>query len=227
MTQERSVAQVGSVFAMLGAVITVVSFMLGPMGYDSHDAAAIAGYFADNAGRLQVHGLGVALGKLLLLGGFVALYRSLRQSPAALWAQLGLAAAIVTTVLNVVGPMVGGSVMPAVAQASLQVAAGDAAGPLQVVQGFYLFYQGLLGPTLLTLAAAVVPFAIAILRTQTYPPWIGWFGLVAGIWLVVGGFAFFLAGAQRADDIMTYFVPGFLLAIVWLFLVGVYLRRIA
>jgi hypothetical protein len=72
----------------LGSMV-LAAILLGPMDLEARDTAVMITYFADNAGRLQVHGLGVALGKLLLLGGFVALYTSLRNSG---WARMGLAA---------------------------------------------------------------------------------------------------------------------------------------
>jgi hypothetical protein len=211
---------------MLGVIITIIAFVLGPMGYDSHNTAAVMEYFAANTGRLQVHGLGVAVGKLLILGGFVALHASLRGSPGTAWAQLGLAAAIVTTVINVIGPMMGGSVMPAVAQTYVRTSTGETAAALQAAQGFYLFYQALLGPTLISLAAALLPFAIAILQADRYSAWLGWLALIVGLWLVVGGMAFFLVGAAGAADIMNFFIPAFMLAMAWIFIVGVYLRRL-
>lgn len=227
MMQERTLMHLGGLSAMMGAVITIIAIMMGPMGADSHNMAAVLEYFAANASRLQIHGLGVTIGKLLILGGFVALYASLRTGTAGAWARLGLAAAIVTTLINIIGPMMGGSVMPAVAQAYVAAPAAEAASALYAAQSIYFFYEALLGPTLISLAAALLPFAIAIRLADRYPVWLGWMALIVGIWLVIGGVAFFLVGPIGAAGIMNFFAPAFMLAIVWLFIVGVYLWRLA
>jgi hypothetical protein len=223
MTQEQRVIRTGALCAMLGALITIFAIMLGPMDLDAHDTAAVMAYFAANAGRLQLHGLGVTVGKLLLLGGFVTLYTSLRNGPGGSWALLGLAAAVATTVINIIGPMMGGSVLPAVAQAYVQAPAAEAT----VAQGFHYLYEALLGPSLLSLAAALLPFAFAVLQSQRYPAWLGWMAIIVTVWLTAGGVAFFLAGPAGAAGIMNYFAPAFMLAIAWVFVVGVFLWRLA
>jgi hypothetical protein len=224
MTQEQTVLRTGGICAMLGALITLVAIMLGPLDLDAQDTAVMITYFADNAGRLQVHGLGVALGKLLLLGGFVALYTSLRDSG---WAGMGLAAGVAATVVNIIGPMFGGGVLPAIGQAYEQLPAGETAAALHAAQGFYYLYEALLGPSLLTMAAALLPFALAIVQADRYPRWLGWLAGFIGLWLLVGGAAFFLVGPARAAGIMNFFAPGFMLSFVWLFIVGFFLWRLA
>jgi hypothetical protein len=222
MTQERTLIRTGGICAILGAVVTLASIMLGPTDLDSSDTAVVMQYFADNAGRLQVHGLGVAVGKLLMLGGFVALYTSLRDSG---WARMGLAGAVVMTVINIIGPMMGGAVLPAIGQAYGQLPAAETAAALYAAQGFYYFYEALLAPSLLTMAAALLPFVTAVLQSDRYPTWLGWLGLIVGIWVMIGGAAFSLVGPAGAADLMNLFVPGFMLSIVWLLIAGVYLWR--
>lgn len=220
MTQERSLIRTGAICTMSGAVVTLASIMLGPMDLDPGDTAVVMQYFADNAGRLQVHGLGVALGKLLMLGGFVALYTSLRTNG---WARLGLAGAVVMTVINIIGPMMGGAVLPAIGQAYGQLPAAETAAALYAAQGFYYLYEVLLAPSLLSMAAALLPFAMAVLQSDRYPTWLGWLGLIVGIWVMIGGAAFSLVGPAGVNNVMNFFAPSFTLSIVWLLIAGVYL----
>jgi hypothetical protein len=227
MTQEKSLFRIGGLLAMLGAVITIIAVMLGPIDLDSHSITSVVEYFAANASRLQVHGLAVSIGKLLLLAGFVALYQSLRTNEASSWAKIGIAAAIVTTIINIIGPMVGGSVLPAVSQIYLLADAEETIAALFAAQSIYLFYEALLGPTLLSMAAAILPFAIAVIRSDRYPGWLGWMAILIGLWLLIGGMAFFLVGPIDAANIMNYFIPAFMLTIVWLFIIGIYLWRLA
>jgi hypothetical protein len=223
VTQERALFRIGGLSAMLGVGVSMVATFLGPLGLDSHDTQAVLQKFTADTGRLQMHGLGVSLGSLLMLGGFVALQRSLLEGAAGAWARLGLVAAVVATVIHLIGAMMGGSVMPAVAESYMLASPELSAAAMHVGAGFYVFYEALLAPTFLTLAAAILTFSIATLLADHYPAWLGWAGLIPGIWAAVGGVAFVLVGPIGAADIMLLFVPGFMLAIVWVLLIGIHL----
>jgi hypothetical protein len=227
MINERALFQIGSISAMLGVVISIFSTMLGPMNLDSHDIRSVLQTFASQTGRLQLHGLGVSLGSLFILGGFIALQRSLQEGTAGAWARFGLLAAIVSTVLHLLGAMMGGSVLPALAEAYMQASPEQSTAALQVGGGFYTFYEALLAPTFLTLAATTLTFAIALVLEKRYPIWLGWAAVIPGIWTAAGGVAFVLVGPMGAADIMLLFVPGFMLSIVWIFVVGIYLWSFA
>jgi hypothetical protein len=223
LTQDRTIFRIGGLTAMLGAAISILSAMLGPLDLDSHNTEAVMQTFAANTTRMHIHGLGISLGSLLLLWGFVGIQRSLLEGTAGVLARLGLAAAVVATVIHLIGAMMGGSVLPALAEAYLLASPGETAAVLHVGAGFYTFYEALLAPTFLTLAAATLAFAAAVLLANRYPAWLGWAGLLSGIWAAAGGFAFIFAGPIGTADIMLLFVPGFMLAIVWIFVVGIYL----
>ncbi|MBE0409987.1 MAG: hypothetical protein IBX69_09680, partial [Anaerolineales bacterium] len=61
MTEKQSLFRIGGLFAMLGALITIIAVMLGPIGLDSHSIASVLEYFASNSSRLQIHGLAVSI----------------------------------------------------------------------------------------------------------------------------------------------------------------------
>jgi hypothetical protein len=227
MIEERTILRIGGLSAMLGVVLAVIAAMLGPMNLDSQDIPAVLRTFAANTDQLHVHGLGVTLGTLLILGAFVALYRSMPEGKARAWASLGLVVAVVKTVIHLVGAMMGGSVMPALGEAYALAPVEEAPAALLVGKGFYIFYEALLAPTFLTLAATILLFAVAVLSVSLYPAWLGWAALVPGIWTAAGGVAFLFAGPIGAADIMLVFVPGFMLAMAWVFVVGWHLWRLA
>jgi hypothetical protein len=223
MAHERQLFKIGGISAMLGVGISIFSTLLGPLGLESHDMEAVLQEFAAHPNRLQMHGLGVSLGALLMLGGFVALRHSFVGGAAAAWARLGMAAAIVETVIHLIGAMMGGSVMPALAESFTLASVELSSAAMQVGGGFYVFYEALLAPTFLTLAATILTFSIATLLADHYPSWLGWAGLVTGIWAAIGGVAFIWVGPIGAADIMLLFVPGFMGAIVWVFVIGIHL----
>jgi hypothetical protein len=225
VSEERELDRIGGVCAMLGVAVGVAAAMLGPMDLDSHDIQAVLQAFAARSGRMHLHGLGVSVGTLLILGGFVALQRSLHGGTAGALARLGLAAAVVMTVIHLLGAMMGGSVLPALAELHALDPAGEAAGALWVGQGFYVLYESLLAPTFLTLAATVLLFSTAFLWSIHYPAWLGWAGIIAGVWTAAGALAFVFAGPIEAADIMLRFIPGFMLCMAWVFTVGFLLWR--
>jgi hypothetical protein len=223
---QENLFRIGGISAMIGVLLAVIFAMLGPMNLDSNDMDSVLRTFAANKNKLQFHGLGVTLGALMLLGGFVALYRSLSDGPPAAWARLGLASAIVNTVIHVIGPMMGGSVMPAVAESYVNASPENASAALQAGTGFFIYYEALLSPTLLTLSITVLLFAIAIIKSNRYSQWLGWFAIVSGIYCAAGGVAFLFAGPMRVEDIMNVAIPGFMLSMVWIFISGIYLYKL-
>lgn len=225
-TYQENLLRIGGMSAMIGVLLGIIFAMMGPMNLDSNDMDSVLRTFAANKGKLQFHGLGVTLGALMLLGGFVALHRSLSDGPPAAWARLGFAAAIVKTVIHVIGPMMGGSVMPAVAESYVNASLEYAPAALQVGKGFFIFYEALLAPTLLTLSITLLLFAIAILKSNRYPLWLGWFAIVSGLYSAAGGVAFLFAGPMGAQDIMNVALPGFMLSMVWIFIAGVYIYKL-
>jgi hypothetical protein len=225
MTQQPDLARIGGLSAMLGVAMAVVGAMLGPVDLDAHDIGAVLQAFAASPGRMHLHGLGVSVGSLLVLGGFVALQQSLREGTAGAWARLGLAGAVVMTVIHLLGAMMGGSVLPALAVSHALAPPDEAAAALHVAQGFYLFYESLLAPTFLTLAATVLLFSSAMLQSTRYPVWLAWLGVVAGVWTMAGAVVFVFVGPIGAADLMLRFIPGFMLSMVWIFIAGVLLWR--
>jgi hypothetical protein len=223
MTQERTLYRIGSLFALLGVVVTILAFMMGPMDLDSHNIQSVLQTFAANAGRLHLHGLGISLGSLLILGFFVVLQRSLLEGAAGSWGLVGLAAAVVSTVIHLIGAMMGGSVMPALAEGYMLASPEASQAAIQVGVGFFTFYEALLAPTFLSFAATIIFFATALLLSKRYPAWLGWAAVIPGIWTAAGGVVFVIAGPLGASNLMALFIPGFMLSTIWIFVVGIYL----
>lgn len=225
MSDRQKLSRIGGICAMVGGPLAVASAAVGPGDLDSHDVDAVLQTFATSVGQMHFHGLGVSLGTLLVLGGFVALQRSLAHTIGAAWARLGLAAAIVMTVVHLFGAMMGGSVMPELAVRYASAPGVESVSALHVASGFYILYEALLAPTFLTLAVTVFPFGVAVLRADQHPAWFGWAAVILGIWTAAGGVAFVTVGPMGAADIMIAFVPGLVLTMIWVVIAGWMLWR--
>jgi hypothetical protein len=221
--EPRVILRIGGAAVMLGVLTGLLAAMLGPMDLPSHDMGAVLAGFATDAARLRVHGLGVSVGALLVLAGLATLARAMPPGPGRIWASLGLAMGIAKTGLHLVGGMMGGSVLPAVAAAHAAAPAGHEVAALQAGATAFIFYEALLAPTFLTLGATVLLFALAVRAAGVFPAWLGWAATVPVAWTLAGGVAFILAGPLGAADIMLALVPGFMLAMIYLFILGLYL----
>ncbi len=87
---DRTLLRIGSLSAILGAILLLVSNILHPRGADPANAKGMLEQVASVSAGLQtgVH-IGLLIGILLALGGFLALYRSItnnRRPPGHAWA---------------------------------------------------------------------------------------------------------------------------------------------
>jgi hypothetical protein len=226
---------------MLGVVVGTAAVVAGPMVPDAHDLAAVLSWFAGTDMLLHLHGLGVAVGTLLLLVGFHALANSFEDVRARWWASAGMAAAVVMAAVHLLGPTLGGAVLPALAAEALaaQAAAAQAATQQAIAlnseygaraaafRGAYVMYEALLAPSLLTAALTTALFARALIASGAYPRWLGWAGLVPAGWCFLGAVVFHIVGPLEAAAQLMRFMPGFMLMMLWVFAVGAMMRRVA
>jgi hypothetical protein len=220
---EQKLIKISAISAMLGVVIAIVSAMMGPRDLNFENIHQVLQTFKTNKELLKIHGLGVSLGALLILGGFIGLRWSLNNEAASPWARLGLAVAVVKTVIHLTGAMMGGSVIASFAEAYFIHGATSEA--LWVGRGLYIFYEALLAPTFLTLAACILLFGIAVLKSKRYPVWLGWVAFIPGIWTGIGWIVFVMTGPIDVSHVMMAFIPGFMLSMIWLFITGIFMLR--
>jgi len=117
----------------------------------------------------------------------------------------------------------GASVLPAFAESYMLQ--GETSEALWVGRGLYVFYEALLAPTFLTLATTIRLFGIAVLKADNYPGWSGCLAIVSGIRAAIGWIAFVVVGLIESADVMPVFIPGFMVSMIWLFIIGVLMWR--
>jgi hypothetical protein len=88
----RSLARIGAVAALVGALVLLVSTLLHPLGADPHDAPAPFAEYAVDSLWVRTH-LGQFLGFALLAVALVARASTFDQDRAAAWGRIGLAGA--------------------------------------------------------------------------------------------------------------------------------------
>ena len=216
--------RVGAAALMLGVVAAFAGFAIGPMVPDPSDLGAVVQGFAEAPARSHLHSLGISFSTLLLLFGYVALFDGLVTTRARRWARPGVTAAAVMTVIHLLGATLGGQVLPTLAAQALD-GGPDGSAFAVATASTYVLYEALLAPTFLTLSMTTALFACALIASQEYPSSLGWAGLVPAAWTAAGGVAFLVVGPLQAAELLMWFIPGFMLAMVWVFAVGATMWR--
>jgi hypothetical protein len=93
-----SLARIGGVAGIAGALLLVVATLLHPLGADPADAAAAFAEYAADSAYVWSH-LGQFLGSSGLGAGLIALAATLEPGRAAAWGRLGVAGAVASIAL--------------------------------------------------------------------------------------------------------------------------------
>jgi hypothetical protein len=222
-SDDRLLYGLGGAMAIGGALLQLVGNAMHPRSADYYgDPAA----WLDNATQSAVwfpsHVL-ILLGSFLLIGGFVALSRSLAGGGHGM-GQLALANALVGSTLIMVTLAIDG-----LAVAKLEDAwnASSAASPEALLTANILYHTifSLLYAFEITLfGLAPIFYGVAILRGRIYPAWMGWAGVLIGSSVVLSAMLAMLGVATEFIDayVWTVVASAFVL---WVLLVGVLLWR--
>ncbi len=219
---ERTLARVGAVAAMAGAVVGIVFNVLHPRPEDIDSTLSELEMVEDSGIWLFDHymlGLAIALG---LLGG-VAISRSYAEESARSWGRFALVAQIVGVAIGFLTISVDGMIMDKVTDE--WAAAGGGTGTPEFVTAAAVanvslgLFTALIG-SLFGLTATL--FGLAGLSSKTYPRWLGALVLAGGVLGFAAGTIQFLGGISDLSATIL-FLPASIAFTVWLFASGWYL----
>jgi hypothetical protein len=209
-------AIVGSLAGMVGNLIHPVTPIDDPHG--------IAQTIADSGAWTPIH-LIIVFGTLLMLGGLFALDRTIEGGLAGALARIGWAAALVGITIGLVLVMLDGV-------AAKQLADDWAAAPemekpaaLRDVLANETTNFALASLFNLVFAAATfILYGLAVALSDTYPRWLGWIAVVAGVASLGAGLIQALVGAPTmASRVLTIIGPTVIT--LWLATMGVLIYR--
>jgi hypothetical protein len=209
-------AVAGSVLAGLGNLVHPVTPMNDPVG--------VARVIADSDGWVPVH-LAIVVGILLMLGGLVALYHSIRGGVAGALARLGLFAAVSGVTIGLVLVILDGVAAYQLAQEWAAAPPGDQALALGLVHVNETINFALASLFNLVFAGATfLLFGLAVALSDVYPRGLGWVVVVAGAASVGAGLVQAFTGEPtEASGGLTIFGPTVIT--LWLLVVGILLVR--
>jgi hypothetical protein len=178
--EEGSIFRIGSVAGIVGSLLAMVGNLLHP-ATPSGDPEGVAQTIAQSENWVLIH-LVIVVGLILMLGGLVAISRSIESELAGALAQLGFVAAVAGVTVGVILVIVDGVAAKHLADAWEAAPPEEAAAALQVVIAEEAINFAL--ASLFNILFAGVTFillGLAVAWSKEYPRWLGWVVVVAGV----------------------------------------------
>ena len=218
---ERALLRIGSVSAIVGAVLAVIVNVLHPRGAEFGDTRGHLQEIADSGIYVGDH-LGILVAVLLMVGGLIALYRSISSGTAAALARLGFAAALVSAAFVSVEMALDGTAMKVVADA--WASSQDAA----LFQAAYVLEQVNIALfsilVLVFFGVTFILYGLAVALADVYPRWLGWVALVLGVAAAVLGLVQTYEGPSDLVTNILFPIVSILLT-VWVLVMGILMWR--
>ena len=216
--------QIGGWCAVAGSLLAGVGNLVHPVT-PMNDPVGVARVIADSDGWVPIH-LAIVVGILLMLGGLVALYHSIRGGVAGALARLGLFAAVSGVTIGLVLVILDGVAAHQLAQEWAAAPPGDQALALGLVHVNETINFALASLFNLVFAGATfILFGLAVALSDLYPRGLGWVVVVAGAASVGAGMVQACTGEPtEASGGLTSFGPTVIT--LWLLAVGILLVRL-
>jgi hypothetical protein len=223
--EERWVLRIGGWAAVVGSLLGGIGNLVHPVT-PMHDPVGVARVIAGSRQWVPVH-LAIVVGIVLMLGGLVALYHTLRGGVAGALARLGLFAAVAGVTIGLVLVILDGVAAYQLAQEWAAAPPGDQAVALGLVHLNETLNFALASLFNLVFAGVTfILFGLAVALSDVYPRGLGWIVLVAGVASVGAGLVQAFTGEPtEASRGLTIFGPTVIT--LWLLVVGILLVRMA
>ena len=213
----------------IGGIAAIVGSLLGGIGNLVHpvtpigDPEGVARVIAESDAWTAIH-LIIVVGIILMLGGLVALYHSLRGGGVAgVLARLGLVAGVAGIAIGVVLVILDGVAARQLAQEWAAAPPDGRALALGLVSANETINFALASAFNLVFAGATfILFGLAVAVSDFYPRWLGWVAVLAGVASIGAGLIQALVGEPTdASRILT--IVGPTVITLWLLVIGILL----
>jgi hypothetical protein len=207
---------------MVGAMLLVAGTMLHPMAADPGDSVAAFSEYAAADGWIASH-VGQFFGVALAFVGLVALADTLRDEASAWLARLGVYVAVAAFAAAAILQAVDGVALKAMVDAWANAPADQKQSTYLAALAVRHIEIGIASLAAILFGAAILLFAFGIAMGASYPSWVGWLGVAAGVGTVAGGLLTAFTGFSTAA--MKVAMPFNIMIVAWMVLVGVLMWR--
>jgi len=219
----RWVFRLGGGAAIAGAILAGAGNLIHPVT-PMHDQVGVARVMADSEIWVAVH-LAIVVGILLMLGGLVAVYDSIRGGLAGALARFGLFTGVAGVTIGLVLVILDGVAAHQLAQEWAAAPPGHQAVALGLVHANETINFALASLFNLVFAGATfILFGLAVALSDVYPRWLGWVVLVAGAGSIAAGLIQAFIG-EPTDASRGITIAGPTVITLWTLVVGILLVR--
>jgi hypothetical protein len=220
---ERWVFRIGGGSAIVGALLGMIGNLMHPVT-PINDAEGVARVIANSSIWVPVH-LAIVLGIVLMLGGLVAVYHSIRGGLAGALARFGLFAAVAGATIGLVLLILDGVAARQLAREWATALPAQRAVALGLVHANETINFALASLFNFVFAAATfILFGLAVALSDVYPRGLGWVAFLAGVGSIGAGLIQAYVGEPTgASRVLTIISPTVIT--LWLLVIGVLLVR--
>ncbi len=208
--------RLGALALPLGVIVLAVSEVFHPSREDPMDNVAVFREYANSDIWTTVH-LGEYFGFLLLLGGLVALYYSLRTGAGL--APFGLAAALTAAASFTVLQAVDGIALKRAVDAWVSAPAGQESAAFAAAEAIRWIEMGMNSLSYFLAGLTLFVYGVAIALGAIYPRWAGLIAVVSGVALMYNGvvevaYEGFVASIVKLVGLALWALWSFLMAVL-------------
>ena len=220
---DRQVLKIGSIGGVVGSLVGMVGNLIHPATplYDPH---GLAGAIAESDAWFPIH-FAIVIGLILMFGGLLAVYQSLRQGPSGGLALFGLISAIVGIAIGLLLVTLDGVAAKHLAEEWATAAEAERATALRIVLASESLNFAIASAFNVSFAGVTfILFGLAVAWSETYPRWLGWIVVPAGVGSIGAGLIQGAAGEPTPwSRILTIFGPTIIT--LWLLSVSMLILR--
>jgi hypothetical protein len=223
-SSDRWLLKVGGGMAVGGGVLEFLGNVLHPRStgyYD--DPVAWLDHNVDSDIWFPSHML-ILLGSMIVIGGFVALSRSLAGTDGQGVANLALASALVGSTLLVVTLVIDGLVVPELEGVWTADSASSADAVLSGTILYYTIFNFLYAFMITLFGLAPILYGVAMLLGKVYARWMGWVGIAAGSAVIVSALLSMVDVQRKTLDASIWPVTSSTI-VAWFVVLGVLMWR--
>jgi hypothetical protein len=180
------VFRIGGWAAIAGAILGLIGNLIHPVT-PMDDPEGVARVIAESEIWVPVH-LAIVLGIVLMLGGLVAIYHSIRGGIAGALVRFGLFAAVAGVTIGLVLVILDGVAAPQLAEEWAAARPDQQATALSLVHANETINFALASlVNLLFAGVTIILFGLAVALVDVYPRWPGWLMAAAGPGSIAAG----------------------------------------
>ncbi len=219
---DRNLLRIGGAAAVVGAILLFIGTFLHPAQADPNDAlAAFQEYAADDL-WVATH-LAQFFGFALIVAGLVALSRSLSTGVTAGLASLAVAGAVASLALVAVMQAIDGVALKVMVDSWVKAPPADKPVAFQAAFAVRQIEIGVASLVSIVFGTTVVLYGLAVALSHTYPKWLGWLAVIAGVAVSLAGITTAYTGFSGLA--MNINMPASSVVLVWVIIVGVLMWR--